>query len=53
MTVAFQDDFIIIYVKDDFASLLEITFKTEFLNVLAKKYKAQTAQPLTIIFSNR
>ncbi|CAD6184828.1 unnamed protein product [Caenorhabditis auriculariae] len=38
----YQDDFIVIYVKDDFTSLLETPFKTEFCTALSKRYKEKT-----------
>ncbi|XP_011162466.1 unconventional myosin-Ie isoform X1 [Solenopsis invicta] len=47
-----QDNFIIIHVKEDYASLLELVFKTEFLSVLSKKYLEDIGHPLNIRFSN-
>ncbi|XP_034936680.1 unconventional myosin-Ie-like [Chelonus insularis] len=47
-----QDDFVIIHAKEDYASLLQIMFKTEFLSVLNKKYLQHLGHPLNIKFSN-
>nr|CAD7461900.1 unnamed protein product [Timema tahoe] len=47
-----QDDFIILHMKEDYDSLLEVVFKTEFLMQLAKKYKAQLSRDLNVKFSN-
>ncbi|XP_011302675.1 unconventional myosin-If [Fopius arisanus] len=47
-----QDDFVIIHVKEDYATLLQIIFKTEFLSVLSKKYLEVVGHSLNIRFSN-
>ncbi|KAH0956465.1 hypothetical protein HN011_000851 [Eciton burchellii] len=47
-----QDNFIIIHTKEDYSSLLESVFKTEFLSVLNKKYLEDTGHGLIIKFSN-
>ncbi|GAB1861960.1 Unconventional myosin-Ie-like isoform X2 [Camponotus japonicus] len=47
-----QDNFIIIHTKEDYASLLESVFKTEFLSVLGKKYLEDIGHPLNVKFSN-
>ncbi|XP_012234244.1 unconventional myosin-Ie-like [Linepithema humile] len=47
-----QDNFIIIHTKEDYASLLESVFKTEFLSVLSKKYLEDTGHLMNIRFSN-
>lgn len=47
-----QDDFFILHIANDYASLLESVFKTEFLTVLSKKYESNTGRKLTISFSN-
>ncbi|CAJ0574360.1 unnamed protein product, partial [Mesorhabditis spiculigera] len=39
----YQDDFLILQVREDFTSLLETPFKTEFLTTLSKRYKDRTA----------
>jgi myosin-1 len=50
--VFIQDNFIIIHTKEDYSSLLESVFKTEFLSVLNKKYLEDTGHGLIIKFSN-
>ncbi|XP_012539423.1 unconventional myosin-Ie [Monomorium pharaonis] len=47
-----QDNFIIIHVKEDYASLLESVFKTEFLSALSKKYLEDIGHPLNVRFNN-
>ncbi|KAL6257902.1 hypothetical protein P5V15_011501 [Pogonomyrmex californicus] len=47
-----QDNFMIIHIKEDYASLLESVFKTEFLSALSKKYLEDIGHPLNIRFSN-
>ncbi|EEB13134.1 myosin Ie, putative [Pediculus humanus corporis] len=48
-----KDDLIVIRVRESYDSLLEITFKTEFLYCLSKKYESRVGSPLTITFSNK
>ncbi|XP_017877244.1 unconventional myosin-Ie-like isoform X2 [Ceratina calcarata] len=47
-----QDDFVVIHAKDDYGSLLELTFKTEFLIALSKRYVEETGHVLNIKFGN-
>ncbi|KAG8268756.1 Unconventional myosin-Ie [Homalodisca vitripennis] len=47
-----QDDFVVIHLKNDYDSLLEIVFKTEFLCALAKQYRANSNRDLPIRFLN-
>ncbi|XP_031834732.1 unconventional myosin-Ie [Nomia melanderi] len=47
-----QDDFLIVHTKEDYASLLESVFKTEFLIVLSKRYMEETGHVLNKKFSN-
>lgn len=49
----FQDDFFVIHVVNDYDSVLESLFKTEFLHVLSKKYEARTNRKLDINFAQR
>ncbi|XP_076800330.1 unconventional myosin-Ie-like isoform X2 [Clavelina lepadiformis] len=49
----FQDDFFIIHVVDDYDSVLESIFKTEFLHILSKKYEAKLKRSLPINFNER
>lgn len=48
-----QDNFIIIHVRDDYASLLESVFKTEFLFALSKKYLEDIGHLLNVRFNNK
>jgi myosin-1 len=50
---SFQDDFLILHMKEDYDSFLEVVFKTEFLLLLSKKYQAQVGRDIVIRFSNR
>ncbi|KAK9301994.1 hypothetical protein QLX08_005842 [Tetragonisca angustula] len=47
-----QDGFLIIHVKEDYDSLLELIFKTEFLINISKRYVEETGHILNIKFSN-
>ncbi|OXA64664.1 Unconventional myosin-Ie [Folsomia candida] len=47
-----QDDLLILHIRGTYDSVVESTFKTEFLTVLSKKYKAVTQQDLPITFSD-
>ncbi|XP_071844159.1 unconventional myosin-Ie-like isoform X1 [Apostichopus japonicus] len=47
-----QDDFFVLHIANDYASLLESVFKTEFLTVLSKKFESTTGSKLNIQFSN-
>lgn len=47
-----QDDFVVIHVKDNYDSLLEIMFKTEFLSCLNKKYQAKVGRGVNVKFLN-
>ncbi|XP_012265926.2 unconventional myosin-Ie-like [Athalia rosae] len=47
-----QDGFVIIHTREDYASLLELVFKTEFLFALSKNYLAETGHTLNIKFNN-
>ncbi|XP_016048332.1 unconventional myosin-Ie [Erinaceus europaeus] len=46
-----QDDFFILH-EQEYDSLLESIFKTEFLSLLAKRYEEKTQQQLPLKFSN-
>ncbi|XP_066913408.1 unconventional myosin-Ie-like [Clytia hemisphaerica] len=49
---ALQDDFLIIHVQNDYDSILESVFKTEFLTLLAKKFENITKQKLKVEVKN-
>ncbi|XP_071795334.1 unconventional myosin-Ie-like [Asterias amurensis] len=47
-----QDDIFALHVENDYSSLLESTFKTEFLTVLSKKYKDAAGRDLQLNFND-
>ncbi|KAL5004495.1 hypothetical protein ScPMuIL_017951 [Solemya velum] len=47
-----QDDFLLVQVQNDYTSLLECIFKTEFLSLTSKKYKEKTGKELRLQFSD-
>jgi myosin-1 len=47
-----QDNILVIYPCDLYASVLEIEYKTEFLTVLSRKYKESLGKPLSIEFND-
>ncbi|CAB3366602.1 Hypothetical predicted protein [Cloeon dipterum] len=47
-----QDDFVIIHMKQDYDSFLELIFKTEFLTVISKIFKEKTGHELPLRFTN-
>lgn len=48
-----QDNFIIIHTREDYASLLEVVFKTEFLCMLSKKFIEDTGHLMNVRFNNK
>ena len=48
-----QDDFIIVHVLNDYDSVLESVFKTEFLTLLSTRYEAVMHRKLTVDISNK
>ncbi|KAH7717055.1 unconventional myosin-If [Aphelenchoides avenae] len=48
----FQDDFFVVYVKNEYTSLLESPLKTEMLTAIDKRYKERTGQPLPLNFTH-
>ncbi|XP_064620363.1 unconventional myosin-Ie-like isoform X2 [Lineus longissimus] len=48
-----QDDFLVIYVQNEYASLVQSVFKTEFLTTLSKRYKEKVAKNLRIEFTDQ
>ena len=48
-----QDDLFVLHVQDEYSSLLESIFKTEFLTTLAKHYKDRIGKPLRLDFTDR
>lgn len=47
-----QDNFLVIYPLNDYASVLEVEFKTEFLTTFNKRYKESLGKPLLIEFND-
>lgn len=48
----FADNFLVLFPNNEFGSLLEVEFKTEFLTTFTKKYKEATGRALNIAFSD-
>ncbi len=46
-----QDDFIILH-EQEYDSLLECVFKTEFISLLARRFEEKTQRKLPLKFSN-
>ena len=49
----FQDDFFVLHVVNDYDSVMESIFKTEFLHVLSKKYEDKMKKKLHINFQEK
>ncbi|XP_052793613.1 unconventional myosin-Ie-like isoform X2 [Mya arenaria] len=47
-----QDDLMVLHIQNDYASVLESVFKTEFLSLLTKRYKDKTGKDLRLQFSD-
>jgi myosin I len=47
-----QDNFLILYPQNDYANVLEVEFKTEFLTTFSKRYKEAFGKPLVIEFND-
>ncbi|XP_053405072.1 unconventional myosin-Ie-like [Mercenaria mercenaria] len=47
-----QDDLFLLHIQNDYASVLESMFKTEFLSLLTKRYKDKTGKELRLQFSD-
>jgi hypothetical protein len=43
-----QDDFVVLHVPAEYDTVMEMVFKTEFLTLLAEKYKAVTGGTLKV-----
>lgn len=46
-----QDDFLILH-EEEYDSLLECVFKTEFISLLARRYEERTQKKLPLKFAN-
>ena len=49
----YQDDFVVVHVRDEYDSVLETVLKTEFLTLLSEKYTTLTRSTLTVHFGRR
>lgn len=47
-----QDDFVVIFVSNDYASLIQTVLKTEFLTTLSKRYKDKCGRDLRLYFND-
>ena len=45
-----QDDVVVIHVAEDYATLLEVSLKTEFITTIVKKVEDRTGRKLKIEF---
>ncbi|KAL5481739.1 hypothetical protein EMCRGX_G021967 [Ephydatia muelleri] len=45
-----QDDFVVLHVTNEYDTVFESVFKTEFLTLLSEKYTAQTRKTLVVSF---
>jgi len=49
----YQDDFFVLHITNDYDSVLESIFKTEFLHVLSKKYEEKLKKKLQLNFQEK
>ncbi len=49
----YQDDFLILHVREEYDSVLETVLKTEFLTLLSEKFQAITQSKLSFTFNRR
>ncbi len=49
----FQDDFLVLHVRDEYDSVFETVLKTEFLTLLSEKYQTITSSRLSFTFNRR
>lgn len=48
----FQDDIVVIHINNEYSSMIECMFKTEFLATMKKRYKEAVNRELSIMFSD-
>lgn len=48
-----QDDLMVLHIQNDYATVLESVFKTEFLSLLTKRYKDKTGKDLRLQFTDK
>ena len=49
----YQDDFMVLRVNNEYDTVVETVFKTEFLTLLSQKYKTVARRDLVVEFSQR
>ena len=47
-----QDDFVVLHVRNQYDTPMEMVFKTEFLTLLDEKYRAMTSRSLQVEFAD-
>ena len=46
----YQDDFMVLHIKDEYDTVVQTVFKTEFITLLSEKYQKATRQTLRVDF---
>ncbi len=49
----YQDDFVVMHVRDEYDTVMESVLKTEFLTLLSEKYTTLTRGTLPVNFGRR
>lgn len=49
----YQDDFVVLHVRDEYDTVLETVLKTEFLTLLSEKYTTLTQSKLSFTFNRQ
>ena len=49
----YQDDFVVLHVREEYDTVLETVLKTEFLTLLSEKYTTLTQSKLSFTFNRR
>jgi len=47
----YQDDFVVLHVRDEYDTVIETVLKTEFLTLLSEKYNTLTRSTLSFTFN--
>jgi myosin-1 len=47
-----KDNFVVIFPLNDYATVIEVEFKTEFLTTFSKRFKESMGRPLSVEFSD-
>lgn len=48
-----QDNFLVIFPRNDYATIIQVEFKTEFLTTFSKRYKEALNKKLMVEFNNQ